>query len=177
MLGKILRGLLIIVVGFFGIGFLLPGTSHVERSIDIAAPAPVVYDQINELKNWTNWSPWAKLDPKVKWVYSEPSSAGKGAYYTWVGNDKVGEGKLTLLDVKPNELLRSRMEFKGQNDATADFKLTAKDSTSTKVLWSFDTDHGMSPLSRWFGLAMNSFIGPDYEKGLANLKAVCETKK
>ncbi|MBL7817441.1 MAG: SRPBCC family protein [Saprospiraceae bacterium] len=177
MLGKILRWLLIIVVGFLGIGLLLPGTSHVERQIDIASPAPLVYDQVNELKNWVNWSPWAKLDPNVKWVYSEPSSAGLGAYYTWVGNDKVGEGKLTIIDAKPTELLKTKMEFKGQGDAMADFKFTAKDSTATKVVWSFDSDHGMNPFARWFGLAMNSFIGPDYEKGLANLKAHCESKK
>ena len=177
MLGKISRWILIIVVAFVGIGFLLPGTSHVERQIDIAAPAPLVYEQINELKNWENWSPWAKLDPNVKWTYSEPTTAGTGAYYTWVGNDKVGEGKLTILDAKPNELLHCKMEFKGQGDAMADFKLTAKDCTSTNVVWSFDSDNGMNPIARWFGLAMNSFIGPDYEKGLENLKAQCEGKK
>lgn len=177
MLSKILRWLLIIVVGFLGIGLLLPGTSHVERMIDIASPAPVVYDQINELKNWMAWSPWAKLDPNAKWAYSEPLSSGVGSYYTWAGNDQVGEGKLTILEAKPNEFLHCKMEFKGEGDSFADFKLTAKDSTATKIVWSFDTDHGMNPVARWFGLAMNSFIGPDYEKGLANLKAVCESKK
>lgn len=176
MLSKILRWLLIIVVGFVAIGFLLPGVSHVERSIDIAAPASSVYDQINELKNWETWSPWAKIDPNVKWVYSEPITAGKGAYYTWVGNKDVGEGKLTILDTKPNENVHCKMEFKGEGDAFADFKLTAKDSTATKIVWAFDSEHGMNPIARWFGLAMNIFIGPDYEKGLANLKAVCEKK-
>ena len=177
MLGKLIRWILIAVVGFLGIGFFLPGTSHVERTTDIAAPAHLVYDQINELRNWENWSPWAKLDPNVKWVYSSPSSAGVGAYYTWVGNDKVGEGKMTILDTQPNESARCRMEFKGQGDAFSDFKLTAKDSTATKVVWSFDSEHGLNPVARWFGLAMNSFIGPDYEKGLVNLKAVCEARK
>ena len=177
MLIKILRWILIIVVAFIAIGFLLPGTSHVERQININASTPVVYDQINELKNWENWSPWAKLDPNVKWTYSEPTTSGTGAYYMWVGNDKVGEGKLTILEAKPNEMLHCKMEFKGQGDAFSDFKLTAKDSTATKVVWSFDSDNGLNPIARWFGLAMNSFIGPDYEKGLANLKAVSESKK
>ena len=177
MLGKILRWLLIIVVGFLGIGFLLPGTTHIERKIDISTSAPAVYNQINELKNWMNWSPWAKLDPNCKWVYSEPTTSGTGAYYTWVGNDKVGEGKMTILEAKPNEKLHCKMEFKGQGDAIADFILTAKDSTATKVVWTFDTEHGLNPMARWFGLAMNSFLGPDYENGLANLKAYCESHK
>ncbi len=178
MLSKILRGLLMAVISLVGIGLLLPGVTHFERTIDIASPASTVYDQINELKNWEQWSAWAKIDPNTQWTYSQPSSAGIGAYYTWVGNKDVGEGKITIVDAKPNENVHCKMEFKGGGDAMADFKLVGKDSTSTKITWAFDSDHGMNPMARWFGLAMNKFlVGPDYEKGLANLKALCETKK
>jgi hypothetical protein len=176
MLSKILRGLLILVVGFLGIGLLLPGNTHIERAIDIAAPAPAVFDHINELKNWAKWSPFVAYDPNMKVIYSEPSSAGIGASYAWIGNDHVGEGKMTITETKPTEKVRFKMAFKGGDPANADFIIAAKDSTTTKVVWTFDQDTGMNPLSRWFGIAMNSFLGPDYEQGLANLKAVCEKK-
>jgi hypothetical protein len=29
-------------------------------------------------------------------------------------------------------------------------------------------------MDRWFGLLMDRFIGPDYDKGLAKLKALAE---
>ena len=176
MSSKILKGLLIAIGAFLGIGLLLPGTSKFERSIEIAATPSVIYDQINELKNWMNWSPWAKLDPNAKWTYS-PQTSGVGANYSWVGNSDVGEGKLTILEAKPNELTHCKMEFGKNGDAFADFKLSSKDSTSTKVVWVFTSDLGMSPIARWFGLAMEGFVGKDYEAGLVNLKDVCEGKK
>lgn len=171
---KILKRVLIFIVAIIAIGFLMPGTTHVERSIEIHAPAPKIYEQINELKNWTNWSPWAKLDPNTVWHYSEPSS-GTGAYYTWESSKKeVGSGKLTLLEAKPYELIRYKMEFKDMGESLADFKFSAKDSTSTKVVWSFDNDNGLNPFQRWIGLFMDKLLGPDFEKGLANLKANAE---
>ncbi|MEZ4984128.1 MAG: hypothetical protein R2795_03670 [Saprospiraceae bacterium] len=51
-----------------------------ERTISINAPQAVVFDAVNELKNWESWSPWQEQDPSTKTVYSE-TSAGAGAYY------------------------------------------------------------------------------------------------
>jgi hypothetical protein len=178
MLKKILRYLLIAVGLFSAIGLLLPGKSHIERQTTIAAPVTTVFGQVNELKNWASWSPWQKLDPNAKWVYSTPSTAGVGAWYTWEGDKKtVGSGKMTILDADSTKMLHCKMEFRGEADSFADFKFTAKDSTATTIVWSLDTDLGINPLSRWFGLAMDTFIGPDYEKGLASLKSVCEKVK
>jgi hypothetical protein len=178
MLKKILRYIGIALAAFAGIGLLLPGKAHVERQTTVAAPVALVFDQINELKNWVNWSPWYQLDPSARWNYSSPSTAGIGAWYTWEGDRKtVGSGKMTILDADSTKMLHCKMEFSGSADSFADFKLTAKDSTSTTVVWTFDTDHGMNPIARWFGLGMEKFIGPDYTQGLANLKKVCEKPK
>ncbi len=178
MLRKILRYLLIAFVAFMGIGFLLPGKVHFERQIDIAAPADVVYNQVHELKNWPSWSAWYALDPTAKIVYSSPASAGLGAWYTWDGDKKtVGSGKLMILEADSAKLVRCKMNFGNNSESFADFKLTATDSTSTKVVWTFDTDHGLNPFARWFGLMLESFLSPDFEKGLTSLKTVCETPK
>lgn len=178
MLKKILRYLFIAVAIFLSVGLLLPGKSHVERQITIAAPTTAVFEQVNELKNWVNWSPWHQLDPNAKWVYSAPSTAGIGAWYTWEGDrNTVGSGKMTILDADSAKMLHFKMEFGGSADSFADFKLTGKDSTSTTIIWTFDTDHGLNPVARWFGLGFEKFIGPDYEKGLVNLKSVCEKPK
>ena len=44
------------------IGSLLPRDFHVKASIDIDAPASVVFDQINNLENWPSWSAWNSND-------------------------------------------------------------------------------------------------------------------
>lgn len=174
---KILKRILIGILIIIGIGFFMPGKTHVERNIEINAPIAQVYDQVNELKNWMNWSPWAKLDPNTIWKYSEPSS-GVGSYYTWASQVKnVGNGKMTVLETKQNELVNCKMEFEGMGESFADFKFMAKDSTSTRVVWSFNNDNGINPFQRWMGLFMDKLLGPDFEKGLANLKAYSETKR
>jgi hypothetical protein len=177
MLKKVLRYLFIAVAAFAGIGLLLPGKTHIERQTTIAAPNRLVFDQINELQNWKAWSPWYALDPNAKWVFSTPSTAGIGAWYTWEGDRKtVGSGKMTILDADSTKMLHCKMEFGGSADSFADFKFTPKDSTATTLIWTFDTDHGLNPFARWFGLGFEKFIGPDYEKGLANLKTICEKR-
>jgi hypothetical protein len=173
---RIIKGILILIVALIGIGFLLPGTSSLERTTTINAPAQQIFDQANNLRNFNNWSPWAKLDPNAKWAFSEPSTEGVGAYYTWVGNSDVGEGKMTIVESKPTSAVKYKIDFKGQGSAMSNVKLEAKDSLNTMVTWTFDSDHGLNPISRWFGLFINKFVGADYEKGLTNLKQVCEKK-
>lgn len=174
---KILKwiGILIAVIAIGG--FFMPGTTHVERSIDINAPAANVFQQITEFKNWVNWSPWYKMDPNMSIKYSEPSS-GIGASYTWASEKKeLGKGKITLLDEKANEKVHLKLAYDGRSESFIDFKLMPKDSTATKVMWTMDMDNGLNPFSRWMGLMMDTFLGPDFEKGLANMKAYCEMKK
>jgi hypothetical protein len=174
---KILKWLLGLIALVLVGGLLMPGLSHVERSMTINATTNTIFAQVTELKNWKNWSPWYSRDPNMAMVYSQPSSAGTGAYYTWdSANKEVGKGKMTILDEKPNENVHIKLEFDGMGVSTCDFKLIATDSTTTMVKWSMDSDHGLNPLSRIMGTMMDKFVGPDFEKGLANLKAMTEVK-
>ncbi|MFX7894998.1 SRPBCC family protein, partial [Acinetobacter baumannii] len=57
--------------------------------------------------------------------------------------------------------------------STGEFRLTPRDG-GTKVSWSMDGDMGRNPLNRWMGLFMDRMVGPDFDAGLANLKALAE---
>jgi hypothetical protein len=46
----------------------------------------------------------------------------------------------------------------------------------TKVVWIDAGDLGMNPLNRWFGVFLDKLIGPDFEKGLANIAKKVEGK-
>jgi hypothetical protein len=48
------------------------------------------------------------------------------------------------------------------------------DGTGTKVTWTMNGDMGSNPLFRWMALFMGRMVGPDFEAGLANLKALAE---
>ena len=71
-----------------------------SHATTITALPRAVFDQVNDLRKWDNWSPWAKLDPAAK-VSFEGAKAGTGAVFKWSGNDKIGEGKMTVTDSSP----------------------------------------------------------------------------
>ena len=110
MLKKILIALAVIVVVFVGVVAMQPAEFRVTRTTTIAAPAPAVFAQVNDFHKWTAWNPWAKLDPAMKHTY-EGAPAGSGAIYAWAGNGEVGEGRMTLTESRPSDLIRIKLEF------------------------------------------------------------------
>src|SRR5262245_38310569 len=110
MFKKILIGLAALIVIFVVVVALQPSHYHVERKATIAAPPATVFAQVNDFHKWDAWSPWAKLDPAMKTTFEGPPS-GKGAVYAWTGNDKVGEGRMTLTESRPSELINIKLDF------------------------------------------------------------------
>jgi hypothetical protein len=50
-------------------------------------------------------------------------------------------------------------------------------AAGVKVVWVDAGELGMNPVHRWFGLFLDRIIGPDFERGLNNLKRLAEAKK
>jgi len=97
ILKKVLLVALVLVAITAIIGWLMPGTAKLERTLVMKGSADAIYEQVNTLKNWEKWSPWFKMDPNQKLTYSELAS-GPGAYYSWKG-EKTGEGTITIAEV------------------------------------------------------------------------------
>lgn len=158
--------LVLIVVGFF-----LPRKVHLERSIDVNAPPEVVFDWVNHLKRTEKWSPWVAMEPTAALTYSGPEE-GVGAKSAWSGK-KIGEGSQEIVASERPKSVKVSLDFRKNGLADAYYTLEPAGS-GTKVTWGFDTDMGVNPIARYFGLMMGSMMGPEFEKGLANLKSVSE---
>lgn len=151
-----------------------PDDFAVSRRIKIAAPVTDVFPQVNELRNWEAWSPWAKLDPNIKMTYDGPQ-AGAGASYAWSGNNKVGAGRNTITQSAPNELVRFRLEFQRPMVATNDIQFTFdSDGSQTIVTWAMQGKNSLG--GKIFGLFMNceKMCAKQFDKGLAQLKSAAE---
>ena len=174
MIKKILIVLVVIVVILVVVIMLQPATYQVERSTTINAPAPVVFAQVNDFHKWNAWSPWAKLDPAMKQTFAG-APAGTGAGYSWAGNKEVGEGRMTITDSHPSDLVKIKLEFLKAFAATSatEFTLTPQ-GNQTVVKWKMVGENNF--MSKAFHLVMNmdKMIGSDFEKGLAQMKAVAE---
>jgi len=110
MLKKILIALVVIIAALLVIVAIQPSEFRVERTTTIAAPADAVFAQVNDLHKWDAWSPWAKLDPAAKIIF-DGADAGQGAAMSWSGNDKVGEGKMTIVESHPNDDIKIKVDF------------------------------------------------------------------
>lgn len=169
MLAWILAAVLLMVVVLVVAIVTRPSEFRVTRSAVISAPPAVVYPEVNSLRNWENWSPWAKLDPNATMTFSGPE-AGEGAHCAWDGNNKVGAGNQTILESRPDERVRIKLVFlkpmKGENETLITFAPQAND---TLVTWS------MYGKNNFMGKAMSLFIncdkmmGEQFEQGLRNL--------
>ena len=110
MLVKIVIALAVIVVALVAVVATRPAEFRVARTATISAPPPAVFAQVNDFHKWAAWNPWAKLDPALTQAY-EGAPAGVGAVYTWAGNNQVGEGRMTLTESRPSDLIRITLEF------------------------------------------------------------------
>ena len=175
MIKKIFIALVALVAIFIVIVALQPAEFRVTRSAIIAAPTPAVFAQVNDFHKWDGWSPWAKLDPNMKTTH-EGAPAGAGAIYSWAGNSDVGEGRMTLTESRPSELVRIKLEFKKPFEATNSTEFSFEpEADKTLVTWSMAGENNF--MAKAFGLVMNmdKMVGGDFEKGLAQLKSVAET--
>ena len=175
MLKKILLVVVALVAALVVVVAAQPATYKVVRTASIAAPQSDVFSLVNDFHRWDAWSPWAKLDPAMKTSYDGPA-AGTGAIYSWTGNDKVGEGRMTVLESKPGELVRIKLEFLkpfAQSSLT-EFALAGQGS-STSVTWSMSGDNNFIAKGMCLFMGgMDKMIGPDFERGLAQLKTAAE---
>lgn len=154
---------------------ILPRQTHIERTVTIKSPVEFVFAQANDLRSFHKWSPWTPRDPNATYEFSDPSS-GLGAAMSWSGNSEVGVGSMRISQSRLNEGIEVDLDFGAQGVATSAWVFESPTEGETKVTWAFDTDHGMNPMSRFFGyFFMDGVIGPDYEAGLSNLKEHCET--
>lgn len=177
---KAIRILLFIAFGLaallIALGLFARKQYHIERSVTIEAPYALVYEQLRYFKHFEKWSPWNSLDPNMKSGISG-TDGEKGAVYAWDGNGDVGKGTLTITGVQPNRIdLQERVEDPWESTSPAFFTIEALNDTVVKVSWGFDMIIGFP----WNGLAMftdvDAGVGKDFDRGLNNLKKLCEKK-
>jgi uncharacterized protein YndB with AHSA1/START domain len=165
----VLGSLALLIVG---VGVFLPSKFEVQRAIEISAPPEKVYDHVVDTRQWKNWTAWNQRDPGMRIVYSGPPF-GIGAKWSWESKTE-GKGAMEFTRVEPNRRVEYKLTF-------ADFNMTASGALilepvgqGTMVTWTNAGDTGANPLKHYISAMMDRLVGPDFEQGLANLKALAE---
>lgn len=171
---KILGGIIFfIVLGTVALGVFGPKNLDVERSRIVNASPEVIWEQISDFNNMANWSPWHELDPDMTITNNTSFTSGKGASYSWSGNDKVGLGTQEFVEVIEMEKITSSLIIEGYDVVShSTFHLSPADE-GTKVTW--DMKGGDSDfMGRIMNVLFKGSIEKSYDRGLSNLAVHCE---
>lgn len=173
MIKTIFIVVILAIVALLAYAATRPNSFRLERQTVIKAPPEKVFANLVDFNKWGAWSPWEKLDPQMKRSHSGAAS-GKGASYAWAG-DKVGAGRMEILDATPSSSVKIKLDFTKPFEAhnRVDFTLVPQ-GDSTQVTWAM---YGpMAFINKLFGvfMSMDKMVGKDFEAGLADLKAVSE---
>jgi uncharacterized protein YndB with AHSA1/START domain len=164
----IVSGVLAIVV-LLGLIFL-PEEASLQRSIVITAPVEKVYQELVTYKSFNQWSPWYEKDANAQYVYEGPES-GVGASVSWTSAE-VGNGSQQIIAAEENKRVRQELRFEGFDDPSFSEFILEEVEGGTQVTWTYEGE--MKGFYKLMGLMMESFLGPDYERGLEKLKAYVE---
>jgi uncharacterized protein YndB with AHSA1/START domain len=175
MIKKILLGLAAVIALILIVAAFQPNEFRVKRSATLAASPAALFAHVNDHHKFNEWNPWMKLDPTVKNTYSGPT-AGVGAACSWEGNSNIGAGTATIMESKPGELVRLRMDWREpfEGTSTVDFTFQPQ-GDRTVVTWE------MYGPATYVGKLMSLFMdcdkmcGDQFEIGLASLGEVAST--
>lgn len=171
ILGLLLGGLVaVFVVG----GLFMPQTATVDRSLEIAAPIAVVFEEVADLERQQGWLPWKAMDPSMETSFGAVTR-GVGAWYAWRG-DKSGAGKLTVTALEEPTRMDYEMAFEGESgQASGTWTFEPLTDDRTRATWGF-VNEADSLFGRWFNAFLPGMLGPQFESGLAALKTIAESR-
>lgn len=166
--------LLVVIASVLLLATTKPNEMNITRSTTIQAPAGAAFPLVNDFHAWNGWSPYEKLDPQMKRTFSGAES-GQGAVYEWDGNANVGQGRMEILESKPNEKVLIQLDFlrpmEGHNQAEFDFK---EQPDGTQVSWTMRGPATFLSKVMMVFIDFDQMIGKDFESGLAALKEKAE---
>ncbi len=166
-------------MGFFALVFVIslffPRQYRIEKSTLINKPVTSTYAYMNNIKNWSDWSPWnTSLDSTMVSFYSVQNSGVDATHY-FRGN-LVGSGRFKITESIPNQKIRYDLSINEglmHSEATFYFKSV---KAGTQLFWVDSGDVGFNPLFRYLLPSKIHETEHNFEDGLKAIKLAAETK-
>ena len=155
------------------------GDYKFEETQVFNAPQEIVFNEVNNLKNWEYWDPWNQESDHLIISYGD-TLQGEGAMFSWEG-DEIDDGKIITIEAKP---------FK---EITQEITLTQTfTNTTSKMYWHFETLENNQTKVTWGMEGKQSFkeklsflltkesltqiMRPKLEKGISEMQKVITNK-
>lgn len=137
---------------------------EITRSVVINVPRSIVYNYVNDYRNWEDWGSWKEGDDSMKFSFGE-NTVGTGATYSWDGST---DGKMTTIFAKQNDSIAQKAVV---SDHQYKSYFTFKDTVGgTKVTWkSKGSVDFMTKVNATFSGGADKLMGDMFEQSLYNL--------
>lgn len=173
MLKKILFLILAAIVVLSIIGFFLPGQITVTSNISVKAPIAYVFEEINELERWADWSYQQRHDPTMEIAYGDRKT-GRLATFSWKSKD--GDGSFRFAENFPDTLLSTELFLNGYDTAFVKYKLKQRKDTVNLTV-GYRMSNFNNPFSRWKALLLiKPGVHTAIEYELGKIKENAESK-
>lgn len=173
---ELLVSLIIVAALVVVVGVLLPSHGRIERSVEVSNPVRQIYDSVNTLRRFPEWSAERRMDPRLNIEYFGPRS-GVDAGVNWSGNETVGKGSVKILSTDEDSQVKMAVEdaFSGENKTYTIRLEPAQNAKTTRIFWSYDVDYGWNLLWRYAGLYIHGKPDAMLQTSLANLSSMLAT--
>ena len=141
----------------------LNGAYDVSRSRTIKADPAVVFNDLNDYRNWADWGPWYETDSTIVVNYAE-NTIGEGAWYSWISTE--GDGEMRTLKTMPPDRIEAEIIYKtpfGEMRSDVYWIIKPVDS-GTDLTWGIKGE--MPFITRFMASSMEEQMGPMEERGL-----------
>lgn len=167
---ELLVSLLIVAALIVLVGVFLPNHGHVERAVEVSSPLRQIYDSVNTLRRFPEWSPERRLDPQLHMEYAGPRT-GVGAEVKWSGNESVGKGSVKIVDSVEDSQVTMAVEndFSGENKTYTITLNPSENGKTTKIVWAYDVDYGWDLAWRYAGLYIHGKPDATVQTAVANI--------
>lgn len=125
--------IILLLIGSAAYVALMNGKYEFEENIEAASPRSLLFNQVDNLKNWENW--FQQKDGKTEIIYSD-NPKGEGAHVRWINKSKNLKAELATREVITNSRIRQEASSEGR---------LAK--THYTLIWDFEQEADSSQIN------------------------------
>lgn len=167
--------LFLLLIVFIGTSIYIavqPNNFAFSRSRDISAPSILVFNKVNDFKNWPQFSPWIEKDTNAVLTFNEKTYDVNGGY-SW-NSDLLGEGNIKTLAIEKNKFIEQSLNFIKPFKTKSRMIWTFEpNKTGTKVTWTMQGKKDfMSRLRTLFNGSIEENTWRYFERGLYKLDSI-----
>jgi len=174
---ELLVSLLIVTALIVIIGVFLPSSGRVERSVEVSNPVRQIYDSLNTLQRFPEWSAERRVDSALSYEFSGPREGvgTKVAYSS--SNPEVGNGSLEIVSSDLDNQVKMAVEnaYAGTNKSYTVRIVPAPNAKTSRIFWAYEVEYGWNLMARYAGMYIHGKPDTTVQVALGNFASMLAT--